>query len=145
MAQNSIDIHLALAEASEAKGRNGYFRARSADVCVVDGQIWLDVWSKNRSGDAAPCRLMLVPGDAVSIAEALLSLAADDADVKLKVGDRVRMRRPVSDRRYRGGEGRVTEVDAGGREGVVEIELDDSGAFRILEHADQLKVVEEVG
>ena len=53
---------------------------------------------------------------------------------------------PGLDSRYRGRRGRVTEVNAGGSEGLLEIELDSGGPVRELAYmfADAFKVVEEL-
>ena len=64
-------------QGSEAKGRNGYFRAHHATVEPAPrsgsaGEVWVDVFSRREPSNAAPCRLMLSPEETTMLAHAML-------------------------------------------------------------------------
>ena len=78
------DAKVVTFEATEAKGRNGYFKGRWAEIQAdpfTSGRIWLDVWSK-RTGKAPPLRLELSQVDARALAEALAMLAGTPASAE---------------------------------------------------------------
>lgn len=56
---------------TEAKGRNGYFKANRATVVTIDGKVWLEVFSK-RQGGSAPIRMEMSVEDTRVLADVLL-------------------------------------------------------------------------